>query len=136
MLLKFMNERDSFTAWFAIISGVTFTMNRFHMFINISGTKFLITKFTLFSLGFGAKVPFNMVFQVLHFVHSSVADGTFEPSHLIVYEGVFPVSVDPQTGFLAHGALAGDRVALAVGLRDAELRVHVAHVVGHELGDA
>ena len=115
MLLQFVEEREGFATHITMELGVLlFPVHHLHVFVDVCGTKFLITELALLRLGVRTQVSLDVILQVLHFVDSPVAERTLEPRYLVVNEGMFPVSVDSLTGLATHRAPAHHGVPLVV----------------------
>ena len=115
MLLQFVEEREGFATHITMELGVLlFPVHHLHVFVDVCGTKFLITELALLRLGVRTQVSLDVILQVLHLVDSPVAERTLEPRDLVVNEGVFPVPVDPLASLPTHGTLAQHAVPLVV----------------------
>ena len=115
MLLQFVEEREGFATHITMELGVLlFPVHHLHVFVDVRGTKFLITELALLRLGVRTQVSLDVILQVLHFVDSPVAERTLEPRDLVVNEGVLPVPVDPLASLPTHGTLAQHAVPLVV----------------------
>ena len=105
MVFKFMEKGKSFATNIAIIFGILSPVDSFHVLVDVSGTEFLFAQLTFFCLGIWSQVPLNVVFEILNFVNSSIAERTFEPWNRVVYKGMLPISVDSRTGLVTNRTL-------------------------------
>ena len=106
-----------------------------NVFINICRTELFSTYWALLCFRLGTQVPFNVIFEILNFVDSSITHRTFKSCNFVMNERVFPMPVDTLRLFTTERTDTVDSVALSVGVRNAEADVDMSHMMGDKLSD-